>query len=876
MRKFLSLLLSIVMLTGMFALQIVSAETEESDLKPIKFLTALGIIEDIDAASYTGEVTRDCFAYYAAKATGIATEGNDALRRYIDVPTYSYAFSAINSLADAGIISESEDGRFRPDDFITYGEAYTIMFNAMGYKEYASYNGAWPLGYVKVARLLDIPVGDADKAITLLEAGELIYEAMKRPLFDIEIFSDEKIAYTKSDETLLSTVFSIEFEEGTFEAFTGGSIESSDLTEENIVRISGKTIEVNETLDISEYFGDYVEYFYYDESGIHEIMYMHRADGVKENLVIDIESYESYSGNTISYYANENDRKTRQVNLPENHTVIYNGMPLMTNVSSTMANLNKGTITLKDSDNDGKYDLVMIVDYKNFVVRMYDANAKTVYDKLSVSSKLELAEMNSVKLMSGKEVLGLNSLIADLVLSVAKSQNGEVVSMLACGDVVKGEVQAIGEDYITIEGTEYEAEESYKKDLSVKVGMSYVFHLDSFGKIAYVSASDNRRMKFAYLIDGTDESSVFEQNYRVKMFTEDGEMVYLDFAEKAIIDGDKKESVDEIKKALSDVATGKLKPQLVEFEIDGKGLIREMDTVSIKGVNEDPDYSLRNVFPDALKGTNGWGQSGRYMFRALLRTQTITIMIPEETGADDKYYRIAKSWQEATGATTNEWWEPIDMYWKSEDSAYVDVIVKSASTTIEKTEKNVVMVTEMGEAMNSDEELMAQIKGIDSSGNNVVLQVRPETCDKGIDVGDLVVVSTYMTNEPATAKLVYDASAGGEPVGFINATFKNYGDFLLLSQGAQHANYRHDTQISFGYAKKVFDEGIVSMSRYLGGDETERMIFPATVAVYDSAIDEVYVGSVADVLAYDDCGSDCSKLFYHTYNGVSRGMFVYK
>ena len=103
-----------------------------------------------------------------------------------------------------------------------------------------------------------------------------------------------------------------------------------------------------------------------------------------------------------------------------------------------------------------------------------------------------------------------------------------------------------------------------------------------------------------------------------------------------------------------------------------------------------------------------------------------------------------------------------------------------------------------------------------------------------------------------------------------------FGDYLLLSQGNQQGKYRHATQISFGYAKKVFDDNIVSMSRYLGGDETERMVFPSAVAVCDSETGEIYSGSIADVLSYEAVGDSCSKLFYHTYVGVGKGMFIYR
>lgn len=871
MKKILSLLLSMAMLIGVFAVQGVSAQEIDTDI--IDFLETLGIMKEIDPTSYTAEVTRESFAYYAAKATGISVNGNEELRRYIDVPTHSYAFSAINNLADAGIISKSADERFRPNEFITFGEACTIMLNAMGYKEYAQLNGAWPSGYIKVAKMLDISTTDTGKVITLEEAARLIFEAIKSPLSDIGRISGENVVYRESDETLLSTIFDIEFAEGCIEAFAGGAIESSDLTEKNIVKISGEELKISEGLDISDYFGDWVEYFFYDKSGLEELVFVHKVKGTKENLVIDIESFEAYGDNVISYYASENASSARKITLHENHTVLYNGMPLMTKVSATMANLNKGTITLKDSNDDGKYDLVMITDYKNFVVRMYEPNSRIVYDKITNGNSIELENKNYVKIYSGDEEIKPDSLVTDVVLSVAESQNGEVVTMLACGDLVKGTVQATSEDYVTIDGTKYEIEESYKKDFSVKIGMSYTLHLDSFGKIAYLSMSKDRKMKYAYIVDGTEISDVFDKTYNVKMFTEDGEMVFLEFAKNVIIDGDKKDNINAIKAALCEKNTNKVKNQLVEFEVNKDGLIREMDTASVRDEREDPDYSLRPVFGDTVPQAWWWASSGRYALKALLNTSTIAIIVPEEADAEDKYYRIG-TWKEAT-STQTEWWGAVDMYYRNEDSACVDVIVKSKSATTVIDTRNVVMVNEISETLNSEEDEITQIKGVSSgqiqTGSNVLFEIETERCDEGIEEGDLIVISRYATGELAEAKLIYDASAGGEP-----DRFTAVGELLLLIKGKDYASYKHTTQVSFGYAKRVFDNGAVSMARYLGGDETERMFFPSTVGVYDSKTKKVYTGTTADVLAYEDCGANCSRVFYHTYNGVGLGVFIYK
>jgi len=871
MKKILCLLLCMAMLSGLFAVQGVSAQEIDSDI--IAFLETLGIMKDIDPTSYTAEVTRESFAYYAAKATGISVNGNEELRRYIDVPTHSYAFSAINNLADAGIISKSADERFRPNDFITFGEACTIMLNAMGYKEYAQLNGAWPAGYIKLAKMLDISTMDTGKVMTLEETARLIYEAVKRPLCDIDGISGENVMYRESGETLLSSVFDIKYAEGCIEAFAGGAIESSDLTEANRVKISGEEFELTDGIDISNYFGDYVEYFFCDKSGLNELVYVHKAKGTKENIVIDIENFEGYGDNVISYYAGENASSVRKITLHENHTVLYNGMPLMTKVSATLANLNKGTVTLKDSNDDGKYDLVMITDYKNFVVRMYEPNSMIVYDRITSGNNLKLEDKNYVKIYSGDEEIEPESLVMDVVLSVAESQNGEVVTMLACGDLVDGTVQATSEDYVTIDGTKYEIEESYKKDFSVKNGMSYTFHLDSFGKIAYLSTDKSRRMKYAYIVDGTEISEGFDETYNVKMFTEDGEMVFLEFAKNVIIDGDKKDDINEIKAALCEKNTNKVKNQLVEFEVNKDGLIREMDTASERNDKEDPDYSLRPVFGDTVPQAWWWASSGRYALKALLTTSTIAIIVPEEADAEDKYYRIG-TWKEATSSQT-EWWGAVDMYYRNEDSACVDVIVKSKSATTVTETKNVVMVNEICETLNSEDEEITQIKGVSSgqiqTGSNVLFEIETERCDEGIEEGDLIVISRFATGELAEAKLIYDASAGSEPSEFVSV-----GDLLLLIKGKDYASYKHTTQVSFGYAKKVFDNGAVSMARYLGGDETERMLFPGTVGVYDSKTKKVYTGTADDVLAYDDCGANCSRIFYHTYNGVGLGVFIYK
>ena len=82
-------------------------------------------------------------------------------------------------------------------------------------------------------------------------------------------------------------------------------------------------------------------------------------------------------------------------------------------------------------------------------------------------------------------------------------------------------------------------------EFSTGVGTEYVFHLDTFGKIAYVSKAEARRMKYAYIIKGT--LSEDDENYKIKMLTEDNEIVLMPVAKKVTIDGDRLDTPEKIR-----------------------------------------------------------------------------------------------------------------------------------------------------------------------------------------------------------------------------------------------------------------------------------------------------------------------------------------
>ena len=82
--------------------------------------------------------------------------------RYSDVPEISWYSECVEKLSDAGVIGGFEDGTFRPDDSVTYGQALKLIMLSTGYEEQPPVNGgSWASGYFDRALL--------DKLITTVD-----------------------------------------------------------------------------------------------------------------------------------------------------------------------------------------------------------------------------------------------------------------------------------------------------------------------------------------------------------------------------------------------------------------------------------------------------------------------------------------------------------------------------------------------------------------------------------------------------------------------------------------------------------------------------------------------------------------------------------
>ena len=247
--------------------------------------------------------------------------------------------------------------------------------------------------------------------------------------------------------------------------------------------------------------------------------------------------------------------------------------------------------------------------------------------------------------------------------------------------------------------------------------------------------------------------------------------------------------------------------------------------------------------------------------------------MPEEADAEDRYYSVASHTRHFV---YNEVSKTAEIYYRSKESGYVDVMVaKSNTTDIKSTAEPIMMLDKILKVVGEEDEVVLELGGY-YHGTYVTAQIEEEKCTPGLERGDLVAVYKNGAGDAVVAELVYDHSAGEVPQNFID----NGKGSLLYAQGdswGSETYYRAGTQVSFGYALKKLNGGVVSWSTVKGGEETERAALGSLkVMVYDAESDTVYSGNYSEIIDYEQDNVNPSRLFFHTYLGVTRSMFVYK
>jgi len=119
----------------------------------VEYLSEVGIMCGDDKGNFNPDktVTR---AEMATIICNMMDEVDDAANTegaFTDVPKSHWASEYISKAVSLGIISGYGDGRFGPDDTVTYEQALTMIVSFVGLSDAAIKYGGYPDGYIFVA-----------------------------------------------------------------------------------------------------------------------------------------------------------------------------------------------------------------------------------------------------------------------------------------------------------------------------------------------------------------------------------------------------------------------------------------------------------------------------------------------------------------------------------------------------------------------------------------------------------------------------------------------------------------------------------------------------------------------------------------------------
>lgn len=531
---------------------------------------------DMELMSPGTMVTRGQFITNLVELMGFGSYGT-SVQTFLDVnPDNEKLHSAVEYAVGIGALSKADN--FYPDRQITCQEALKITVEALGYGKDAQFRGGYPTGHYTVASMIDLLDGidinadfTSDTMYTLLgNAAHTNVKVMTSCKSDGEL-----VGYTlEVTEPLLSAYRDV--------TRINGVITASD---------SGYLYDSTQNLDSGKVMIDDVEYavkkgvicplgYYanaYAQKSGNKLVIIY-AD-ISSNVVTTVPASQisDFKSNTFYYY-DAKDRE-KKVSIDSEMVVLYNGKTLE-NYKKDDILIRDGYVELVDNNSNGSFDILcvwnatyLLVDYVNVYSNEYDY---VFYDKNRKNNIFITSETNF------RSNVNLSSIAKEGVLETFVSKDQKFVTINLLGESVSGSVSEVGYGgTIYVGGKEYETTAYFNEFYGslLTPGKTFSFVVDSLGKAVAATSAGTATMKYAYFDEMADAVKGLDDSVKLKLFTEDREVITPKLASKVTVNSTTKNARD----CVSLLASSK--GELIKYKLNDAGEISKINTESeVEGI----------------------------------------------------------------------------------------------------------------------------------------------------------------------------------------------------------------------------------------------------------------------------------------------------
>ena len=571
-----------------------------------------------------------------------------------DVDSKSDYASSLKFAKDFEIISVAQN--FNPDDDVTYIQAVKMVVSALGYKPLADAKGSYPTGYLAIANDIDLTdgvKGSGDNSLAIADGLKLICNAFDCAVMVQTGFGNDFVYDASTGETFLSYYRKIDTVYGIMNANEYTSLTSAnDGLDDGYVKIGIDDFKTKG--DFNRFLGYNVKAYVENED---EIIFVQKYE--TEEYVLNTTDIDRIEG--FSVIVNENG-KEKKYSIDESFSYIKNGKAFSVTSAdfSSCFMFDTGEIILVDNNGDKKSDVVIANQYNYSVVsRVGVGKENIIYDSNSSANSINLDDDVKYKITSnidGEETsLDLKDITSGMLLAFTVSEDKSLYNIFVCDNAVDGKITAVdsSNDYIYINDDAYKVSEYYKTYYSnISLGTEASFGIGIDGKLVAVLDGGENYMKYGYFVAFSNPIGLSEA--QLKIFSQTGEMLILELADKVVIDGTSI-SASNAKLFLEELDDEK---RLIKFSSNSDGELKKVDTFvdavpnQFETTGSDSNNSLTKFAKANYRfksGSNIFISSTKNMFSFHLEATTFNFIIPtaqNEKSDDSKYGVVSSSYFE--------------------------------------------------------------------------------------------------------------------------------------------------------------------------------------------------------------------------------------
>ena len=823
-KRITALLICLCMCMGMINVLAASRESKEfsSEMGLIK---GLGIMTSYYDGTDNPEdaVARGEYAQMIYRMLRFESTSDDDYYDDIDGTDYK---NEINVLTNMGIFDGIGSRKFSPDERISGAAAIKTILLALGYKPYKD---VYPEGYIETAEmtgLLDnIYYLGAESYITRAETAKLIYNALISH-YEV-IYENGYPKYEEREKSILEDKYDIAVVDGIVEENDCGGLYTDSNLDENKIRIDDIIVTAPQYRDL---LGKRVKLYYNNES-----MTAVYADDRKNDVTVISNDDMSFSDGKFYKYEGSSRKEIR---LDKHHVCTYNFEPVGFMAEKYIPY--NGEVILIDNNQDGRYDVVKISDYKSYRIKSV-SDDKVYFNK----SNGDFVDFNN-KYICADEDFNLESLAANDVMSYF--EHNDVIKIKLSKETVTGKVNSVSEEdgkyYGTVNGTKRRMLNTDNYDWIG--GAETVYYIDFMGNIADADEGLSK-MIGGYLINcycGEGDDKVY-----ARIYVSGDAPKHYPIADRYSLDG---KSVKTIGLNPETAPTAKLpaKNQLIRFRTNENGEIVFIDTAET--CSDNVDDKLLKAYDGSARFKTSCGNFGGVIC-ATKSTKLIGVSKDKSDFLIKDYSRLE-----------NDGNYSIKAYTISEDSltaAYIIMDIDKDKDFNITNETTPAVIKNIDETLDQDDCAATRLTVLHGGEEKQLLVDQSRDTSK-LHIGDVIRYSLDMHDKVVDIKQHFDCKnetvVGKNPSASFSEWFRTvYGTVV----------------------KK--DGNIIQISTYNSetGEEVKELhtanYFKIYVVDTKGTKPSVSVGSVSDIKSEQEKGGDASRVFIQTRYGDPKVMVVY-